>query len=97
LHTKLCVLPEHREAAGLSEQEVATFLNAVVVLLEPVENHFLWRPYLPDPNDERVLEAAVNGRANAIVTFNARDYGNVPQTLGIDILTPAQALRRLQA
>jgi predicted nucleic acid-binding protein len=62
-----------------------------------VESHFLWRPYLPDPNDEMVLEAAVNGRANAIVTFNARDYGNVPQTFGIDVLTPAQALRRLRA
>jgi hypothetical protein len=44
-----------------------------------------------------VLAAAINGRANAIVTFNARDYGNVPQTFGIDVLTPAQAIRRLRA
>jgi hypothetical protein len=44
-----------------------------------------------------VVTAAINGRANAIVTFNARDYGNVPQTFGIDVLTPAQAVRRLRA
>jgi hypothetical protein len=44
-----------------------------------------------------VLEVAVNGRINTIVTCTARDYGDVPQTFGIDVLTPAQALRRLQA
>jgi hypothetical protein len=31
------------------------------------------RPMLPDPNDEMVLETAINGRADAIVTFNGRD------------------------
>ena len=40
-----------------------------------------------DPNDAMVLTAAINGRANAIVTFKARNYGNVPQTFGIDVLT----------
>jgi hypothetical protein len=36
----VCALPEHREAAGLSEQEVETFLNAIVAILEPVEATF---------------------------------------------------------
>jgi hypothetical protein len=36
------------------------------------------RPPLRDPNDEMVLEAAVNGRADALVTFNVRDYGTTP-------------------
>jgi hypothetical protein len=43
-----------------------------------------------------VLEAAVNGRADGIVTFNVRDFGDIPTTFGIDVLTPAQAIRRLQ-
>jgi predicted nucleic acid-binding protein len=68
-----------------------------VGFLEPVESHFRWRPALPDPNDEMVLEAAVNGRADAIVTFNSRDFGDVPATFGIDVLTPAQAIRRVYA
>jgi predicted nucleic acid-binding protein len=33
-------------------------------MAEPVPTHFLWRPQLRDPNDEVVLEAAVNGRAD---------------------------------
>jgi predicted nucleic acid-binding protein len=31
------------------------------------------RTMLPDPNDEMVLETAINGCADAIVTFNDRD------------------------
>jgi predicted nucleic acid-binding protein len=38
----------------------------------------LWRPQLRDPGDELVLEAAVNGRANAVVTFNKKAFGEVP-------------------
>ena len=55
---------------------------------------FLWRPRLPDPNDDMVLEAAVNGRADAIVTFNRRDFAGVISEFGIDILTPIEILRR---
>ena len=47
-------------------------------MIEPVETHFMWRPQLRDPADELVLEAAVNGRAEALVTFNRRDFGAVP-------------------
>ena len=42
-----------------------------------------------------VLEAAINGRADAPVTFNQRDFGNVPARFGIALLTPREALRRL--
>jgi hypothetical protein len=56
----------------------------------------MWRPLLRDPADEMVLEAAVNGRAAAIVTFNQRDFGVVPQQFGVEVLTPAVALRRIK-
>lgn len=91
-----CTLPQHRLAAGLSERECRIFLDGVAALAEAVEGHFLWRPQLRDPADEMVLEAAVNGRANAIVTFNARDFGGVPARFGIDLLKPAEALRRVR-
>ena len=63
---------------------------------EPVHAWFLWRPQLRDPGDEMVLEAAVNGRADALVTFNNRDFGDVPEGFGISIISPRQALRRLK-
>ena len=51
---------------------------------------------LSDPADEMVLEAAVNGRAAAIVTFNQRDFGVSPLQFGVEVLTPAVALRRIK-
>jgi len=54
----------------------------------------LWRPQLRDPGDELVLEAAVNGRANAIVTFNQKDFGEIPMKFGVEVLAPVGALQR---
>jgi putative PIN family toxin of toxin-antitoxin system len=92
----ICQLAEHRIAAGLDEREVLAFLDGLVAISEPVGTYFLWRPRLRDPEDEMVLETAVNGRANAIVTFNIRDFGNEPAVFGIDLLRPAEALRRIR-
>ena len=87
---------EHRLAAGLSEREVKVFLTAVVAMAEPVTTHFLWRPQLRDPSDEMVLEAAINGRADALVTFNVRDFGTVPAQFGVEIMLPREAIRRIK-
>ena len=92
----ICTLPQHRLAAGLSERECRIFLDGLVALAEAVESHFLWRPQLRDPADEMVLEAAVNGRANAIVTFNVRDFGSVPARFGVDPWKPAETLTRVR-
>ncbi|ATQ70983.1 MULTISPECIES: putative toxin-antitoxin system toxin component, PIN family [Methylosinus] len=91
----VCLRDEHRKAAGLSTKEVVQFLDAIIDLIEPVEIWFLWRPQLRDPGDELVLEAAVNGRATTIVTFNLRDFGLVRERFGIDVLTPRDTLMRM--
>ena len=91
----VCSRPEHVEAAGLNPAQLAAFLDATIALLDRAEVWFLWRPQLRDADDELVLEAAVNGRADAIVGFNRRDYGGVPGRFGIDFLSPGEALRRL--
>src|SRR5947209_7342683 len=88
----ICRRLEHQM---LSETEVDIFVNAVIAMAEPVETHFLWRPQLRDPGDEMVLEAAVNGRAGALVTFNLKDYGEAPGRFGLEILLPRMAIRRI--
>jgi putative PIN family toxin of toxin-antitoxin system len=91
-----CKLAEHCLAAGLDVHEVGVFVDGVLAMAEPVETHFMWRPQLRDPADELVLEAAVNGQAAAIVTFNRRDFGAAPARFGINVLTPAEAIRRIR-
>lgn len=94
-YESVCNRIEHVEAAGFSEADLTVFLDAVVALVEPVEAWFLWRPQLRDPGDELVLEAAVNGRAAAIATFNRRDFQAGAARFGVDVLLPGDALRRL--
>jgi predicted nucleic acid-binding protein len=94
-YESVCQRPEHARAAGLAASDAAVFVDAVVDLMEPVEVWFLWRPQLRDPGDELVLEAAVNGRAEAIATFNRRDYLPAASRFGIEVLLPGETLRRL--
>jgi putative PIN family toxin of toxin-antitoxin system len=53
--------------------------------------HYLWRPALPDPKDDLVLEVAVNGECDAIVTFNTRNFQGA-ERFGVAVLTPAELL-----
>ncbi len=83
-------------AAKPSKADVTEMIDALIDVVEPVEVHYQWRPQLLDPDDDMVLEAAVNCRANAIVTSNRKDYGAIPGRFGIEVLNPAEALRRIR-
>ena len=91
----VCQRPEHILAAGLDRRDVAVFLDRLADLVEPVDLWFLWRPQLRDPGDEMVLEAAVNGQVDALVTFNRRDYLPAAATFGLPVLLPGETLRRV--
>jgi len=82
--------PEQLQAAGVTVADVANLLDVLAGKVERVDIAYLWRPQLRDAANDMVLEAAVNGRATAIITFNQRDF--LPQTLsfGVAVLTPAQ-------
>lgn len=86
---------EQRLATGLNEADVAGFLGAMAAAAEAVEISFRWRPQLRDPADELMLEAAVNGQAEAIVTHNVTDFDPASARFGVRILTPAQVLKEL--
>ena len=88
--------PEHLAAARISAADVALLLDAVAMIVEPIRISYLWRPLLPDPGDDLVLETAVNGRADVVVTFNRRDFEPAVGRFGFDIIAPSDAVRRLE-
>jgi predicted nucleic acid-binding protein len=51
---------------------------------------------LPDADDDMVLETAINGRADGIVTFNRRDFEAAEERFGIAVLSARDAVRRLE-
>jgi putative PIN family toxin of toxin-antitoxin system len=92
----VCMRAEHVLAAKATHADVSNLIDAIIDVIEPVEVYYQWRPQLSDAADEMVLEAAANGRADAIVTFNSKHYGNAPARFGIEVLSPADALRRIR-
>ncbi len=62
---------------ALSRDAITAFLDYLCLVGEPHEIFFLWRPFLKDPKDDMVLELAVAAAADAIVTFNQRDFRRV--------------------
>ena len=88
---------EHRLATGMSEADVSGFLAALASGAEGVDVHFQWRPQLGDPADEMVLEAAVNARADALVTHNVRDFVLGAKRFGVRVLRPRDVLEELRS
>jgi putative PIN family toxin of toxin-antitoxin system len=87
--------PQQLAASGLAPGDVEAILNELAGLVEPVVTHYQWRPQLKDPADEMVLEAAANARADAIVTYNLRDFQPARQ-FGLTVLNPPQCFTRYQ-
>ena len=88
--------PEHLEAIGLAAGEVNEILDAVAKVATPVHFHFLWRPRLKDTSDEMVLETAVNGGADLLVTFNVRHLLGAAHDFGIRVVRPFEAWKQVQ-
>lgn len=55
---------------------------------------FLWRPLLPDPNDDMVVELAIASQAELIVTHNLRDFAPATR-LGLRVVAPGEFLKHL--
>jgi len=88
--------PSQVEAHMWPAERIDRLLRGIAQRLEPVEIRFQWRPQLPDPGDEIVLETAVNGRADALVTHNRKHFLPLERLFGIPVLTPGEVVRRLR-
>jgi putative PIN family toxin of toxin-antitoxin system len=85
--------PKHLRAAGATHADIDAILDALAAVGTPIVPSFSWRPELADPADEMVLETAVNGQADLIVTFNVTHMRPVRERFGIRALRPPEALR----
>jgi len=88
--------PEHRLVHGLGIEAIDEFLAELAALIEPVEVHFQWRPQSKDPNDEMVIEAAINGHADALITYNVSDFAGAVERFGIPVLRPVELLKKVK-
>lgn len=73
---------------------VDAIIRRIAMVAHKQQIYFLWRPILPDPKDDMVLEVAIASGATHIVTFNGKDLRLASQ-FGITVLPPADFIRLL--
>ena len=88
--------PEHLAASGLSTIEVLELIEAIEAFAEGVEVGIKFRPLSPDPNDDMILDLAISGEADVLVTNNKKHFAAAGRRFGIAVLTPAEFLDRMR-
>jgi len=85
--------PEIRLRHGISIENLDIVFDTLAAHVEPGHMSYLWRPQLRDPNDEMVLETALNGAADALVTFNTKDFADAAGRFSLKLMTPAECIK----
>lgn len=87
---------EQLEANHLQVQDIDTILDMLAARAKKIKIPFLWRPQLNDSKDEMVLEVAANGQAEAIITFNLKDFLPASKRFNFQILSPSAFYAQIQ-
>ena len=80
---------------GVDASLALGFVQYLASLAHLQDVHFLWRPFLKDPDDDMVLECAVAASCKYIVTHNLKDFRRSEQ-LGVIAISPADFLQLLK-
>ncbi len=81
-------------SVGLKSSDIDDIIDYLCKVAEHRQIHFLWRPFLRDPNDDMLVELAVESESDYIVTHNLGDFVGIKQ-FGVEAITPAEFLREL--
>ena len=55
-----------------TKEKIRLIISDIIHISYKIKLHFLWRPFLKDSFDDKVLETAVTGQAQAIITYNTK-------------------------
>lgn len=80
-----------RMGCPMNAAERSDFLDDVASVCQWVETYYTWRPNLPDPADDFLLELALAGGAHCVITQNLKDFNRAElKPMGTDIIHPHQ-------
>ena len=79
-------------ALALTDQDLINVLDEIAALSMRIRIDIRWRSVSVDPDDDMVIECAVNGQADLISTFHTRDLRVAYDRFGILVLTPREFL-----
>ena len=81
--------PDNLCAFGMESEDINIILDIICLRFDHITTHFLWRPCLKDPNDDMLLELAIGGGAEAIITHNVKHFKIISNLFhNLKVLTP---------
>ncbi len=86
------VLKRTNKLKYLTENDIDDFLNFIISVAKKQQIHYLWRPFLKDPADDMLVELAFAANANAIVTYNKKDFAGVEENFDIKVVDAKEIL-----
>jgi putative PIN family toxin of toxin-antitoxin system len=102
MHLSIPLALEYEEVLLRQERELGLSADDVEILIDSLcaaatrheQIHFNWHPSLLDERDEHILDLAVIGQCEAIITYNIRDFRGSAQ-FGVRAISPQTFLREL--
>ncbi len=80
---------------AFSPRDIGKIVDGLCLLADHQQVFFAWRPFLPDPDDDLVLELAVAATASFVITHNISDFHG-SGSMGVRAITPAAALNLIR-
>jgi putative PIN family toxin of toxin-antitoxin system len=90
------VARRHARALGLTYQDIDDILDYLCSVAGLHDVFYLWRPFLPDPEDDMLLELAVEAGCNRLITHNVKDFVGIDQ-FGVRSVQPKEFLKEIGA
>jgi putative PIN family toxin of toxin-antitoxin system len=87
-------LLRHSDVTKLTAADVDAVLDYFCSVAHLQQIFYLWRPILPDPKDDLLLELAVAARCRSIITFNRRHFVGA-EKFGVSVVEPSPFLSSL--
>ncbi len=87
---------QHLESSTRSAEEVLQVIESLEDAAESVIVTFKPRPLSPDPNDDMILDLAINGHAEVIITQNSKHFLLAAKRFDIAVMSPGELLGHLR-
>ncbi len=88
------VLKRQSRQLGLSHEDVDALVDKLCAAATHRPIYFSWRPLLTDSKDAPILDVAVSGKCDAIITFNAKHFRRA-KDFDIAVMTPQDLLKAI--
>ena len=88
------ILKREKDQLTLTFEEIDDVIEGICSIANFCDIFYLWRPSSTDPDDDFLIDLAVECQADFIITYNKKDL-QAASLFGIDVVTPNEFLQQV--